>query len=234
MAKLNIPQSGENILSWAKKATREINSLQPTEGQGQKITKTANGTTYSVDKSTIPFPDSQPKIVNDSNISSDSVSLSVAFGTTYSIEKNEQNAFSMFGFSNLSSAISDYPLSDELSGVDVIVRDRGTDNAILSAPTARYIPISCLIGVTLGKLPWITDIVWDKNSHSLVKKYYDCTLKNGLVANLHGLSSGTSAECDLSSLILSGILPTSQNRYQISSILEPLSAKILEAVPEQI
>lgn len=233
MSRINKPVDGGNIYRWALDVTREVNSLQPTAGPGQKITKTGAGTTYSVDGTTIPLPDSSPKIVGTVL----SGETSAYYGTTYSIERNEQNAFSLFGFNQLSGAttIEDYPLSTELSGVDVLVRDRGTDwGSVLSAPTLRYVPISSMLGATQGKLPWETEVVWDAKSFSLVRKYYECTLHNGIVTNLRGLSAGTSVECDLSSLILSGIVPTSSHRFRIDSILEPLSSVILTAVPEQI
>lgn len=141
MSKIKVPNQGETILNWAKDTTREVNSLQPTAGQGMKITKTNAGTSYSVDKSFMSFPDSAPGIVGG-DVSSD---LSNSFATTYSLEKNPQNSFSMFDFSK--GEKTSYDISSLVS-VDMLIRDSNI-NAILSSPTLRYSNIYDIISTAI-------------------------------------------------------------------------------------
>lgn len=143
MAKIRPPVAGNNVLQWAKEATREINSLQPSAGQGQKITKTGAGTTYSVDGQYFPAPDSRPKIVAALSGPGGELERSA---TTYSLEKNAQNSFSLFRFGNLTSAdVLRYDMNKDYGLLDFVFRDRGTEQSILSAPTVTYAPVSAVL-----------------------------------------------------------------------------------------
>lgn len=146
--KLNTPNSGERILPWAREATREINANRPTAGNGITITKTNNGTTFSLDKKSAVYPDSAPPVIAGQLSAEEGEELPEgAFATTYSIEKNQQNAFSLFGFSNLSNQISSLNYKD-LSlrkKYDMILRAKGdAEGTILSSPTVVYAPLSNL------------------------------------------------------------------------------------------
>lgn len=139
MSKVNIPKSGDEILQWARNITREVNSLQPSNDEGDiNVKKTDNGTSYSIKDKLLHLPDSKPRILNTIEDPEDN------YGTTYSIELNEQNSFSLFGFGSITSSYTEnaeyYEPSALLSGVDFILRDYRTENgkAILSSPTLVY------------------------------------------------------------------------------------------------
>jgi hypothetical protein len=125
---INTPNSGEKILPWAKEATREINSLRPTSGNGIRITKTNAGTTFSLEDSARVCPDSMPAGTGGAVLS--------GFTTTYSLEKSPQNALALFGFSDLSTKFN-YRY-EHLSALELVMRDLSTEYAVLSAPTVRY------------------------------------------------------------------------------------------------
>ena len=145
---LNTPNTGEKILPWAREATREINSLKPTAGNGISITKTNSGTTYSLSKDVVPYADSAPPVIAGELSAKEGEELPEgAFATTYSLEKNEQNAFSLFGFSKIEPLSDAYHYSlDELSNhVDFVLRDTTSANTVLSCPTVRYDNVLCLL-----------------------------------------------------------------------------------------
>lgn len=126
------PNQGERILPWATNATKEINSQKLTGGNGILVKKSPYGTSIGIKKSAEPHPDSVP--TNAAELSSMSQE---GFATTYSLQRDQQNSFSLFQFGNL-SAVEDYTLSSLLS-TDFVFRDRCSEkHSIDKSPTVRY------------------------------------------------------------------------------------------------
>ena len=140
MAYIKTPSKNESILQWAREITKEVNSLQPSPGEGINLTKTGAGTTYSINKYGVPHADSMPYIiggeVGDNVLSGLSNQVSGVYATTYSIETGPQNSFSLFEF-NKNDNLMEYSLS-ALDMVDFVVRDRTPEGRILSGNTLRY------------------------------------------------------------------------------------------------
>lgn len=138
---LKIPEQGSKVLGWATEATHAVNAQNPIAGKGITVSQGPYGTIVNVANAAVPHPDSVPTatgIMSASGEGDDSETNELSgFATTYSLQRDEQNSFSLFRFRTL-SAVENYGLSNLLS-TDFVFRDRcSEEHSINKSPTVRY------------------------------------------------------------------------------------------------